>query len=123
MFEIQNFRPLAIFFACTAQFVSNLFKNTSLDFSCHGSNFPLSDSDKALSTTEGVIVNDSTTSAVLSGVLSEEALLGDNHQTVIILQGDLPNLNLGDATEQLLSGLKFGEISNQTGNRRGISLL
>ena len=66
--------------------------------------------------TEGVIVNEAATNSVLSGVLSEETFLGDNHQTVIILQGDLPNLNLGDATEQLLSGLKFGEISNQIGN-------
>ena len=62
------------------------------------------------------MINESVASSVLSGVFAEEDLLRDNHQTVIILQGDLPNLNLGDATEQLLSGLKVGEIASQTGN-------
>lgn len=61
-------------------------------------------------------MNESEANSVLSGMFSEEDLLRDSHQTVIILQGDLPSLNLGDATEQLLSGIKVGEIANKAGN-------
>lgn len=65
--------------------------------------------DKPLVATEGVIITESEANSVLSGMFTEEDLLRENHQTVIILQGDLPNLNLENATEQLLSEIQAGE--------------
>ena len=54
-------------------------------------------------------MSSSEANSVLSGVFSEEDLLRDNHQTVIILQGDLPNITLDGATGQLLSEIQSGE--------------
>ena len=60
-------------------------------------------------------MTESEANSVLSGMFTEEDLLRDNHQTVIILQGDLPNLNLEGATEQLLSEIQAGENANKSG--------
>ena len=81
------------------------------------------DGDKSLIATEGVIITESEANSVLSGMFSEEDLLRDNHQTVIILQGDLPNLNLENATEQLLSEIHAGENRIGTVNNNSNALI